>query len=394
MSPRDSIGELSGLLHSGIKLIVNSSLYTQAWDASYATNKGQWRGTAHYTIQQSVAAVNATNSGDVRCPSDVAYLSATGAAFCSAYLAYAPPVSTVVTVTTPATSVVTSVETDYTTETYYTTSYSTDVSVLTTTMTAMQKRALQTPASASTWSPSRLSKACSAVATGSTTTTSTQTAATPLSTLITTQKEIIASTVSTGVIISSTSTTSLLSIPKTTSLGSNLVVNPSFEQGSGPGTIEAPTAWTVSDSHTYRTINAAGAYDSSAYVYVLRVRSYRFICVLILSSYFGIPKTGSTDVLSQTITGLSLSDQYTLTFYYYHKIGTVKACSLVTSFGGVVVTAINPVISNNAYEYHEISVAGISPLAASQDLSFAFSCGSSITGNFLILDEVSFQIQS
>lgn len=342
-----------------------------------------------------MAAVNATNSGDVSFPSDVAYPSTSGAAFCSAYLAYAPPVSTVVTVTTPATSVMTSVETDYTTETYYTTSYSTDVTVLTTTMTAMQKRALQTPVSASTWSPSRLSKACSAVATGLTTTTSTQTAATPLSTLITTQKEIIVSTVTTAVIISSTSTSTILSVQQTTSLGSNLVVNPSFEQGSNWRKVEAPVAWTVSSTWVFRTINTARAYDGSAYVYVSWVRLYRLICILIPSSYLGVaPNGGSTALLSQTITGLSLSDQYTLTFHYFHMVGSVMACSLVTSLGGVVVSAVNPAVSTNFGEYHEISVAGISPLAASQDLSFAFSCAASPTGNYLFLDAVSFQKES
>ncbi|KAI4761460.1 hypothetical protein E4T52_06391 [Aureobasidium sp. EXF-3400] len=216
------------------------SLYTQAWNASYATNTGQWRGKSHYTIQQSVAAVNATSPGDVSCPSDVSYLSTEGAEFCSAYLSYVPPVSTVFTTIIPATSVVTSIETDYTTEVVYTTSYSTDVSVVTTTVTAMHKRALQTPASATTWSPSRLSKACSAVATGSTTTTSTQTALAPLNTSITTHKVTVASTASTAVILPSISTTTVLYSPKTTSLGPIVVLNPSFEQS---GTVQAGTTY-------------------------------------------------------------------------------------------------------------------------------------------------------
>lgn len=288
----------------------------------------------------------------------------------------------------------TSVETGYTTEVDYITSYSTDVSVVTATATAMQKRALQTPASASTWSPSRLSKACSAVATGLTTTTSTQTAATPLSTLITIQQETAAFTVSTTVIISSTSTTTLLSEPTTTLLGSNLVVNPSFEQGASQSSGSAPAAWTASNSNAWRVVNPAAAHDGSAYAYVAWIRLYYLIRVLILSSYLSIPRTGSMIVLSQSITGLSLSDQYTLTFHYYHKVGLAKSCNLVTSFGGVVVSAINPALSNNIGEYFEISVTGISPLAASQDLSFAFSCGIVPFGSFLFLDAVSLQKQS
>jgi hypothetical protein len=55
-------------------LISNNSLYTQAWDASKATNKGQYRGNDHYTISQSTIALNATSNGDVSCPSDVPYL--------------------------------------------------------------------------------------------------------------------------------------------------------------------------------------------------------------------------------------------------------------------------------------------------------------------------------
>ncbi|KAI5271575.1 hypothetical protein E4T47_05074 [Aureobasidium subglaciale] len=45
------------------------TLYTQAWDTTYATNKGQWRGTAHYTIGRSFIASNATDSGLVSCSS-------------------------------------------------------------------------------------------------------------------------------------------------------------------------------------------------------------------------------------------------------------------------------------------------------------------------------------
>ncbi|KAG9528189.1 hypothetical protein KCU93_g4603, partial [Aureobasidium melanogenum] len=360
------------LLKDGVSQGQYCSLYTQAWDATYATNKGQWRGSAHYTIQYSVAAVNITNSGDVSCPSDVAYLSASGAAFCSAYLSYTTSVSTVITTITAATSVVTSIETDYTTEVVYTTSYSTDVSIMTTTVTAMQKRALQTPASAGTWSPSRLSKACSAVATGSTITTSTQTAATPLSTLITTQSVTISSTVSTAVMVSSTSTTMVISSPKATVLGTNLVVNPSFEQGGrGQYSGGAPTPWTVSNNQVYRSVSGEAAYDGSA------------------TAYFTI-KSGSTatDILSQTINGLSTSDQYTLTFQYSGKAVDANACSLVTSLGGVVVSAIVPSLNLTLGHYREISVADILPSATSESLTFAFACNDKHTDG-LLLDSVS-----
>ncbi|TIA51410.1 hypothetical protein D6C77_08866 [Aureobasidium pullulans] len=47
------------------------TLYTQAWSTTYATNKGQWRGTDHYTIGKSYIASNATDAGLVSCPGDV-----------------------------------------------------------------------------------------------------------------------------------------------------------------------------------------------------------------------------------------------------------------------------------------------------------------------------------
>lgn len=43
------------------------SMYTRAWDNSYATNNGQWRGEDHFTIQYSFTYSNATFSGE-KCP--------------------------------------------------------------------------------------------------------------------------------------------------------------------------------------------------------------------------------------------------------------------------------------------------------------------------------------
>ncbi|KAK7911584.1 hypothetical protein PG985_014065 [Apiospora marii] len=37
--------------------------YTQRWNAAYATNSGQWRGSYHYTISDSVAFYNAADPG-------------------------------------------------------------------------------------------------------------------------------------------------------------------------------------------------------------------------------------------------------------------------------------------------------------------------------------------
>lgn len=217
-----------GLYKNGVYQGQYCSLYTQAWDLSYATNNGQWRGPDHYTIDMSYISSNATNSGDVRCPSDVSYLSTAGAAFCSAHINYQPPVSTVVSITTPATSVLTSIVTSFT----ITTTYGTEVDISSTTTTVTSKadakrdgRALAIPASISTWSPSRISKACSVVATGSTTTSTVTTASTPYSTFVTTQ---LATTIST---ISTTTTTT--AVVTTTVAPVNFIKRGGFEGGTG-----------------------------------------------------------------------------------------------------------------------------------------------------------------
>jgi hypothetical protein len=236
--------------------MIDSSLYTQAWDASYATNVGQWRGKAHYTIQQNAAAANSTDTGDVSCPSDVAYLSANGAAFCSAYISYIPLVSTVVTVATPATSFVTSIHTVSVTR------------VIQSRTVTTNKRDLQTPASVSTWSPPRLSRACSVVATGSTTTTIIQTAATPLSTFITTQRETSTTTTSTTILRLTTSTVAtVMPAPTDTSLGPNLLLNPSFEQGVGYG-LNGYGWWGSGIESAYRSNAQNFAYGGSYVGYV------------------------------------------------------------------------------------------------------------------------------
>jgi hypothetical protein len=122
--------------------MIDSSLYTQAWDASHATNVGQWRGKAHYTIQQNTAAASSTDTGDVSCPLDVAYLSANGAAFCSAYISYIPSVSTVVTIPTPPASFVTSVQTVSVTRVVQSRTVTSSTIFTTTTVMAAKKRNL------------------------------------------------------------------------------------------------------------------------------------------------------------------------------------------------------------------------------------------------------------
>jgi hypothetical protein len=155
-----------------------SALYTQAWDVSRATNTGQWRGNDHYTISQSLIASNNTNAEEGSCPQDVPYLSGNGQDSYRSYIGYTPPTVSATTTVLPTAIITTALITQQ----LIATSFTIVVQSYSTTETATvllpssdgnaeafavnAKRALQVPASVSTWSTSRISAACSAVATG------------------------------------------------------------------------------------------------------------------------------------------------------------------------------------------------------------------------------------
>jgi hypothetical protein len=46
-------------------------MYTRSWGASYATNKGQYRGSDHYTISDSYTASSTTNTDAANCPNNL-----------------------------------------------------------------------------------------------------------------------------------------------------------------------------------------------------------------------------------------------------------------------------------------------------------------------------------
>ncbi|KAH0016648.1 hypothetical protein KCU78_g7787, partial [Aureobasidium melanogenum] len=350
------------LLKDGASQGQYCALYTQAWDGSYATNVGQWRGTAHYTIQQSVAAANATNSGQGSCPSDIPYMLANGGAFCSSFLSYVPPTSTVVSIVTPTTSVITSVDTKYTTETDHITYTSTNIALTTVTTTIFQKRDLATPASAVSWSPSRLSRACSAVVTGSTTIVTTKTAATPLSTLLTTVSATTTLQFSSTTLLSSTSTVISTFSPTATLLGQNLVANPGFEEA---GESSGGLGWTT-------TIPLQRCNNAASRGIVLPYDAYEGTAIC---EFYFYPDNPCLAFLRQTITGFSTTHRYTLGFYYWARIGEPNTCSFVVSLGGVMVWSFSPsVIVSRPATYVKVSVPGIVPQAATQDLVFTYSC--------------------
>lgn len=91
------------------------TLYTQVWDSSYATNKGQYRGSDHYFVSYSYTFKNSTSDapapgkGDVtgalyQARQDMTYypaqLTSTFKPFCSSLLNYSTPVTTVTPTTT------------------------------------------------------------------------------------------------------------------------------------------------------------------------------------------------------------------------------------------------------------------------------------------------------
>jgi len=222
------------LLKNGVSQGQYCSMYTQEWDASFATNDGQYRGDDHYTIQYSFGFTDEGDNGVPVCPNDLTYLESSGQEFCSSYIGYAEPTVTATTtaITTPPVQIttITKTSTSYTTATGVVTitaanfnarharradngtvvatdvivdpyeisivavktlSHEDDPSIprLNDTVAAqlnrpIEKRAVATPASVAAWPTSKISAACSLVATGVTTTTATisTTADTPMAT--------------------------------------------------------------------------------------------------------------------------------------------------------------------------------------------------------------------
>ncbi|GAB7357372.1 hypothetical protein MBLNU459_g8315t3 [Dothideomycetes sp. NU459] len=143
------------------------ALYSETWSSSYATNSGQYRGSDHYLIEYSYAYSNSTNPGTAnyngavhQASKDISY--STLQSFCSSYLGYSVPISTV-----SATSTVTQLTT------------ATSVTTVTVTSGAAAKRAIQagnhkralsTPAVLTKYPATVLSAACSLQATQATTT--------------------------------------------------------------------------------------------------------------------------------------------------------------------------------------------------------------------------------
>ncbi|EOD50534.1 putative carbohydrate-binding -like protein [Neofusicoccum parvum UCRNP2] len=186
------------------------TMYTSAWDAKYATNTVAYNDGIGAKYTYSMSFFYSRPEIQPVCDADLSFLQASGADFCTSYISYSQPTTTVVSTTTPAlstvyttasTDVVTSISTgtvtitrsrevfkrqDSAASTPSGSAYSIDVSTVTvkTTLPANNatlpshpatsshtnaKRAIQTPASITAWSPAKISAACSRVATGTST---------------------------------------------------------------------------------------------------------------------------------------------------------------------------------------------------------------------------------
>lgn len=126
------------------------------------------------------------------------YLEANGGAFCSSFIAYEPPVTVVLSTTTPDASIVTSTATSLTTSVVKATVTVTSVAAtVTLPRPANWKRAEATPSPISAWPASRISSACSKIATGISTSVSVATASVDPTTAVTTVILVVQTTTTT-----------------------------------------------------------------------------------------------------------------------------------------------------------------------------------------------------
>ncbi|KAI7268903.1 hypothetical protein KC345_g7600 [Hortaea werneckii] len=93
------------------------AMYSESWPASYATNKGQYRGSDHFTIQYSFAYSNSADPGAAckdcavhQASRDISYLSLQP--YCSSLLGYTIPVATATVTATEAASTTTTTTTE------------------------------------------------------------------------------------------------------------------------------------------------------------------------------------------------------------------------------------------------------------------------------------------
>jgi len=220
------------------------AMYAESWGPSYATNKGQYRGSDQYLIQYSFGYSNSTNAGSpnpqaavYQARNDILWPANSAQGFCSSLLGYTTPVVTVTsaTTTTPVsvtlqTVTITSVGETVTATSVITTSITVtpnakrDISDPTMTVIngitapalptipsistqAPQKRALSTPNVLTKYPGSILTSACSlAVKPVSSTSTITVTSTQTANTVLTTQQSSVTTLITSSITVSTTTT--------------------------------------------------------------------------------------------------------------------------------------------------------------------------------------------
>ncbi|KAG9672405.1 hypothetical protein KCU99_g6933, partial [Aureobasidium melanogenum] len=276
------------LSQDGVPKTVVCALYTEGVDSSHATNYGYSTDTDSFQVSNSIALTNTTavNAGYPQlCAAssgDISYLNSTGAAFCTSFLGYSAPTTTVNTTVTPGATTIFATVTEevtatsvYSTETVSVTGSpdnqkrQASVNIITTTVelpfitvsgnetlvdymtstltvdaastsgavitpasvdpaasaAALAKRsasAIPTPSSILHWPSAKISSACSQIATGTVTSTQTITASGPV--------------ITDGATVSATQVTSIVSTVTITVGGSS----PSTSDSSAPSSTAVP----------------------------------------------------------------------------------------------------------------------------------------------------------
>lgn len=136
-------------------------------------------------------------------------LQSNGLPYCSSFIGYQPSVTVQHTVTTPEASTFTVFTTVTTTTTAFTTARVTGTAVHTLTPVVQRRQAIATPSLIATWDASRISSACSQIATGISTSTVVSTASVAGVTRTATALSIVTVTRPTTMTMTITSTTSI-----------------------------------------------------------------------------------------------------------------------------------------------------------------------------------------
>jgi hypothetical protein len=99
-------------------------------------------------------------------------------------------------------------------------------------------------------------------------------------------------------------------------------------------------------------------------------------------------------VLQQTLTGLSTTNRYTLSFYLWPRtIDAGSVCSFNTTLGGLLIESFVPTTWIHSPAWVKHTIPGIVPNETTQDLTFSFGCSQGGAA-YIDYDAVRFQQES